>query len=195
MSRPCFHMGRCNCLQVFGPQRNRESGGPGELPHAGGAARVTPTVGTWYGTDVRLRQPRSDWGTSARVATRSAWRVTGCVAVHDQETMRVLGCAGNQLTTVVPLALLGGLSTADLSSNKLSEMKEVEPFLKYTPFLTKLKLKNNPVTKARKYRDHVIVASRSVGACVCCSHAMAYCVPCVVSHSLSLCAHLWLQPS
>ena len=27
--------------------------------------------------------------------------------MHDQETMRVLGCAGNQLTTVVPLALLG----------------------------------------------------------------------------------------
>jgi len=42
----------------------------------------------------------------------------------------------------------------------------VEPFLKYTPFLRKLNLGGNPVTKLRKYRDQVILASNSVGMCV-----------------------------
>lgn len=89
------------------------------------------------------------------------------LAPRLQNSLRVLMCSGNQMTTVVPLALLGGLSKADLSKNNLAELKEVEPFLKYTPFLTQVDFRGNPVTKVRKYRDHIILASRSV--CKSCS--------------------------
>eukprot|EP00899_Mesostigma_viride_P013816 jgi/Mesvir1/22435/Mv17908-RA.1 len=74
----------------------------------------------------------------------------------------VLNASNNRIADIRPLGSLQSLQSLDVSHNLIEDMEGVESILSCCSRLNVLDLRGNPVTKAAKYRDHVIIASRDV---------------------------------
>ena len=78
-------------------------------------------------------------------------------------TLRTLDMPNSQLRQIKPLYYLESLDTLNLRGNMIDDFEnEVCPILQTMNSLRYLSLKGNPVTGIPKYRDQVVLLSRSV---------------------------------
>lgn len=88
--------------------------------------------------------------------------ITASTAETLSMSLTVLMCENNRLSDVHVLGSLQMLETLSLAENFLSDVKDITRVCEGCVNLQKLDLRNNPVTKLRKYRDRVIVACKNL---------------------------------
>jgi len=75
--------------------------------------------------------------------------------------LRRLDISGNGISDISPLQVLRGLQSLTARDNAIDDLMSVRPVLNSSQ-LTTLSLQNNPVTKQQRYRDDVVVESRTL---------------------------------
>mmetsp|Transcript_12201 Transcript_12201/g.19516 ORF Transcript_12201/g.19516 Transcript_12201/m.19516 type:complete len:140 (-) Transcript_12201:245-664(-) len=74
-------------------------------------------------------------------------------------TLTTLTVANAGITTLEPFLLLNSLERLDASRNKLDDIKSVCRYLDGAVRLSILDLRGNPICKARKYREMLVISS------------------------------------
>jgi len=75
--------------------------------------------------------------------------------------LRKLDISGNGISDISPLQVLRGLQSLTARDNAIFELTSVRPVL-HASQLSVLSLHNNPVTKQQRYRDDIVVESRTL---------------------------------